>query len=83
MRLIWLSKIESGSTMTFEVDFNQSAKAILASRLAARNCARKPASSANGVSFRSCAESEIQPSPIASVMSRDKPGLACCSSAAA
>ena len=41
MRLIWQSKMESGSTAWPLVDLSQSANCTLASRLALRNAARK------------------------------------------
>jgi len=61
------------------VDFNPVGEGNLGrSRLAARNCARKPGSSANGVSFPQLRRvGDPSPSPIASRDEPDKPGLAC------
>ena len=51
MRLIWQSKMLSGSTAWPEVDFSQSANRALASRLACRKARRNAASSAAGFSL--------------------------------
>ena len=76
MRLIWQSKIVSGSTIWPDVDLSQSANCDLASRLALRNASRKALSSASGLSLLSWPRSVIQPSPIASVIVPASAGFA-------
>ncbi len=75
MRLTITSNMEDGSTTTPVVSRTSSASATLFWCRAACHCSRKPASSAYGSSARSCARSEIQPSPIASDTSRVRRGL--------
>ena len=69
IRLIWLSKIVSGSTTCPDVRRSQSTNRPFASRLARRKRSRNAASCASGASAASWPRSVIQPSPIASVMS--------------
>ncbi len=76
MRLTWLSKMVSGSTASPVVAWSQTAKRALAARLARRKPSRKEGSSARGTIFLSWARSVTQPSPIASVIRRDRSGLA-------
>src|SRR5262249_28655072 len=68
MRLIWQSKMLSGSTVSPDVRLSQSAKCDLASRLALRNSSRNPLSPASGFNLLNWLRSVIQPSPMASVM---------------
>src|ERR1700676_748518 len=75
MRLIWESKIESGSTDIPDVDLSQSANCNLASRFALRKSDRKLASLASGLSLRSWLRSVIQSSPMAPVIVRESEGL--------
>ena len=76
MRLIWQSKMVSGSTVWPDVVLSQSANCTLASRLALRKALRKPVSSASGLSLLSWPRSVIQPSPMASVIVRASAGFA-------
>src|SRR4026209_1744795 len=75
MRLIWQSKIASGSSVCPEDHLNQSQKRRLALRLAFRKSSRKPLSLENAFSSLSWLRSLIQPSPIASVISVESSGL--------
>src|SRR5207245_550761 len=59
MRLTWLSKMVSGSTVCPEVDRSHSAKAALAARLAARTPLRRSLSSASDLSLASWTRSVI------------------------
>src|SRR3954452_21432713 len=75
MRLIWLSKIVSGSTVWPDVALSQSEKRTFASRFAARNACRKTESRANGLRSRSWFKSVIQLSQIAAVITRARLGF--------
>src|SRR5215468_7147083 len=76
MRLTWLSKIVSGSTVCPEDERSQSANDDLASRAALRNASRKLLSSVRGLSLARSPRLVTQPSPIASVMVRARGGFA-------
>src|SRR5271165_3544059 len=76
MRLIWQSKIESGSTLWPDVDLSQLAKCTLASRIDLRNSSQVLESPANALRSLIRLKSVIQPSPITFVMAPDSAGLA-------
>src|SRR6516225_4575929 len=65
----------SGSTVWPSAFLSQSAKRVLASRLADWNDLRNALSPASGLSLASCVRSVIQPSPIASVIVPESAGL--------
>ena len=75
MRLIWQSKIASGSR-TCPVDhLNQSQNCCLASSLGLQEVVAEALVVREGFQLAKLAEILIQPSPIASVMSSESPGL--------
>ena len=65
IRLIWLSKIVSGSTLMAQRRWSQSQNSTLAWRLAAKKALRKPLSSALLRSLMSWRRSVTHPSPMA------------------
>src|SRR4029453_2488190 len=75
MRLIWQSKIVSGSTVSPDEDLSQFANSDLASRLAWRKPLRRSLLSANGLSLLNWLRSDTQLSPIASVIARANGGF--------
>src|SRR4029434_8111 len=76
MRLIWQSKIVSGSTVCPEDHRNQSANRHLAARLALRTASRRLLSPLSGFSLLRSLRFVIQLSPIASLITCDREGLA-------
>src|ERR1700722_16766821 len=76
MRLMWQSKIVSGSTTFPDVDLSQLANCALASRFDLRKRSRALESSANDLSCLSRLRSVIQRSPITCVISLASAGLA-------
>src|SRR5437870_11833152 len=76
MRLIWQSKIASGSTISPDVDLSQSANFTLASHIDLRNSSRALETSANDLSSLSWLRSVIHRSPMTCVIAPDNAGLA-------
>src|SRR4051794_9097231 len=76
MRLIWQSKIVSGSIVCPDVHLSQSANWDFACRLASWKELRKLLSLESGFSLLSWLRSVIQPSPMASVIARESGGFA-------
>src|SRR5215471_7611025 len=77
MRLIWQSKIVSGSTSCADDDFSQFANRTLACRFDARNAARKSPSSASGFNALSSVRLVTHLSPMASEIRLANLGFAC------
>ena len=79
IRLIWLSKIESGSTTSPEVAFSQPAKASLGRALRLAKLLAEAGVLGQRQQFAQLRQVGDPSSPIVRVMSADKAGFACCS----